>query len=73
MKGKFRTRINLKLEGVENLVDPKSIPIKVWFVGKVCKMRKKTWYLLVECMDTIDLVDCSSNMHIGLCWYQEGQ
>lgn len=41
MKGKFRTRINLKLEGVENVVDPKSIPIKVWFVGKVCKMSKK--------------------------------
>ena len=41
MKGKFRARINLKLEGVENVVDPKSIPIKVWFVGKVCKMRKK--------------------------------
>ena len=26
----------------------------------------------LECRDLINLMDCPSNMRIGVCWYQKG-
>ena len=49
---------------------PKKLaPIKVWFVGRVYRMRRKFGNRWVEYRDPIDLMDHPSNMEIGLCWY----
>ena len=50
----------------------RGMPIKVRFVGRVYKMRRKFGNRWVEYKDPIDLMDCSSNMEILLCWYQKG-
>ena len=50
----------------------KIAPMKVWFVERVYKMRRKFVNCWVEYKDPIVLMDHSSNMEIGLCWYQKG-
>ena len=35
-------------------------------------MHRKIVNCWVEYNDPIDLMDCASNMEIGLCWYQKG-
>ena len=35
-------------------------------------MRRKFGDRCVEYRNPISLMDCSSNMEIGLCWYQKG-
>ena len=49
--------------------------MKDWFVGKIYKMHRKFGNHWVECRDSIDLMDCQSNMQhppnmeIGSFWY----
>ena len=50
----------------------KLVPIKVWFVGRVYRMCKKSGIRWAEYKDVIDFMNCSSNMEIGFCWYQKG-
>ena len=46
-------------------------PIKLWFVGRVYVMHREFGDCWVEYRDPTDLMDHSSNMQIGLCWYQK--
>ena len=45
----------------------KLAPINAWFVGRVYRICRKFVNYWVEYRDPIDLMDCSSNMEIGLC------
>ena len=45
--------------------------MKVWFVENVYSMHRQFGNCWVECRDPIDLLNCPSNMEIGLWWYQE--
>ena len=42
----------------------KSVPMNVWFVGKVYRMFRKFGNRWVKCRDTIDLMDHPSNARI---------
>ena len=66
---KSKTRTHVKLECSNKMVDPKGALIKGWFLVKVYKMHRKFGDHYVEYRDPIYLMDCQSNMEIGLCWY----
>ena len=60
---------HLKLELSKILGIPKRIAlIKVWFVARVHRMRRKFDNHWVEYRNSIDLMNHPSNMEIGLCW-----
>ena len=48
-------------------------PSKVCFVGRDYRMHRKIGSYWVDCRDPIDLIDHSSDMEIGLDWYQGNQ
>ena len=41
-------------------------------MGGFYRTRRKFGNCWVEYRDLIDLMDCPSNIEIGLCWYQKG-
>ena len=47
-------------------------PIKVWFVGRVSRMLKKSSICWMQYRDPIDFMECPSNMKIGSCRHQLG-
>ena len=48
-----------------------SAPTKMWFLGRVHRMRRKIFNCWVEYKDLIDLLDRPNNVDVGLCWYQK--
>ena len=46
-------------------------PTKMWFLGRVYRMRWKIIDRWVEYKDPIDLLDRPNNVEVGLYWYQK--
>ena len=62
----------LEARAVKNHGRPKPISSnQVCFVWRIHKVRKKFGNHWVECRNPIDLMDCPSNVDIGLCWYEK--
>ena len=62
----------LEVQTVKKRGKPRlSAPTKIWFLGRVYKMRRKIINRWVEYKDPIDLLDRPNNVEVGLCWYQK--
>ena len=48
-----------------------SAPTKIWFLGRVYRMRRKIINRWIEYIDPVDLLDRPNNVEVGLCWYQK--
>lgn len=63
---------SLKLSLSKIVIDQKLAPNKFWFVGRIFMMRRKSANCWVEYTCPIGLMYHTSNMEIGLCWYNKG-
>ena len=48
-----------------------SAPTKMWFLGRVYRMRRKIINRWVEYRNPVDLLDRPNNVEVGLYWYQK--
>ena len=62
----------LEVQTVKKRGKPRlSAPTKIWFLGRVYKMRRKITNCWVEYRDPIGLLDRPNNVEVGLSWYQK--